>query len=65
MSVIETEAADVVWGAEAIGAVIHRNPRQTFYLLEAGKLPAKKIGRQWIASRKRLLAAVIGEGPAA
>jgi hypothetical protein len=61
MSVVENETSDLVWGAEAIGAVIQRNQRQTFYLLEAGRLPARKIGKLWCASRERLLRAVIGD----
>jgi hypothetical protein len=52
---------DVVWGAAAIGRVIRKNPRQTFYLLEAGLLPARKVGAQWCASRSRLLRAVTGD----
>jgi hypothetical protein len=61
MSVIESEAPDLVWGCAAIAAVIHRNQRQTFYLLESGRLPARKVGRLWAASRKKLLAAITGD----
>lgn len=49
------ESADIVWGAEDIGEVIQRTPRQTTYLLEKGRLPAKQVGRLWVASRRRLL----------
>jgi hypothetical protein len=52
---------DVVWGAEAIGNVIKKTPRQTFYLLGRGHLPARKIGSQWAASRKKLLACIVGD----
>jgi hypothetical protein len=54
-----------VWGAAAIAAIINRNLRQTYYLLERGQIRcAKKIGRkspgerdtrQWVASSKRAL----------
>jgi hypothetical protein len=54
--------ADVVWGAEAIGRVIGKSTRATFHLLEAGLLPARKVGKQWCASRQRLLAALTGDG---
>jgi len=47
---------DIVWGAAAIAAVIRRTERQAYYLLESGALPARKVGAQWVASRKRLLA---------
>ena len=33
---------DVVWGAEAVGRVINRNPRQTYHLLQTGALPAER-----------------------
>ena len=45
-----------VWGAAAIGEVIHRTERQTYHLLEAGHLDADKIGKCWRSSIRRLLA---------
>ena len=51
----------LVWGAEQIGDVIGRPPRAAFYLLERGFLPAKKVGGRWVASRRKLLEAIIGE----
>ncbi len=45
----------MVWGAAAIGAVISRDPRQTYYLLENGLIQsAKRIGRQWVANEDDL-----------
>lgn len=52
---------DVLWGAEEIGQVIGRTARQTFHLLESGHLPAKRIGGRWCGSRKRILAALVGD----
>jgi hypothetical protein len=52
---------DIVWGAEAIGAVINKRRRPAFYLLESGRLPAKKIGGQWAASRRALISHISGE----
>jgi hypothetical protein len=46
--------ADLIWGVKRIADVINRNPRQTFHLLENGRLPAKKIGGRWCASRTGL-----------
>jgi hypothetical protein len=43
-----------LWGAKAIGDHIGRNERQVFYLLEAGKLDATKIGAIWTSTRRRL-----------
>jgi len=43
-----------VWGAAAIGAVINKSPTQTFYLLERGLLPAKKVRRQWTSTVEEL-----------
>jgi hypothetical protein len=52
---------DVLWGAEAIAAFIKREPRQTYYLLQSKKLPATKIGSQWVSSRRKLRARLLGE----
>ena len=66
MSIVESiDDPDIVWGAAAIAAVIRRSERQAFYLLESGALPAKKLGKQWVASRRKLLAALTGDGSAA
>jgi len=49
-----TQALDLVWGARAIARLIGKSPRATFHLLESGRIPARKIGAQWVASRKTL-----------
>lgn len=52
----EQEHLDLLWGAEAIAKALNlKNRRQAFHMLESGLLPGvKKIGGQWVASRKRL-----------
>jgi hypothetical protein len=55
------EAPDVLWGAVEIGRAIGRAEKATFNLLEAGYLPARKIGGRWCASRQKLLEALIGD----
>lgn len=54
MSDINHEPLDLVWGAAAIAKVIGQTTRATFHMLEAGELPARQIGRRWVASRKSL-----------
>jgi len=54
----EGDAADVVWGAAAIGKVIGLTQRQAFDKLLKGRLPGKKIGDVWVSSKKALLEAV-------
>lgn len=49
---------DLIWGAEEIAKVIGRTPRQTFHMLTEEHLPAKKVGGRWVASRRKLLAAL-------
>ena len=44
------------WGAVAIAEAIERPVRETYWLLENGKLPARRVGRKWVASRERLIA---------
>jgi hypothetical protein len=44
------------WGAEAIGAVIGRNPRQTHHRLTRGEIKsAKKVGGRCVVNRASLL----------
>jgi hypothetical protein len=45
---------DLIWGVAAIAVEINRNQRQTFHMLENGKLPACKVGGRWCASRAGL-----------
>jgi hypothetical protein len=46
--------SDLIWGVATIAVEIGRNPRQTFHILENGKLPAAKVGGRWCASRSGL-----------
>lgn len=55
------DESDLVWEAKNIAKVIGRTDRQTFQLLNAGQLPAKKVGDRWVASRRKLLEALTGE----
>lgn len=53
MQQLENEL-DLVWGAKAIGRELNLPERKTYYLLETGKLPGKKIGKIWVSSRPAL-----------
>jgi hypothetical protein len=46
---------DLIWEVKAIAKLIGRTERQTFHLLDAGLLPAKKVGGRWVADRGKLL----------
>lgn len=48
------EPLDLVWGAEAIALVIGQTRHATYHMLLDGALPAKQVGRRWVASRKEL-----------
>jgi hypothetical protein len=52
---------DLLWEVKNIARVIGRTERQTFHLLTSGQLPARKIGDRWVASRRKLLSAILGE----
>lgn len=52
---------DIVWEVAEIAKVIGRTERQAFHLLATGSLPAKKVGGRWVASRRKLLEAVLGD----
>ncbi|MBL0935533.1 MAG: DNA-binding protein [Rhizobiaceae bacterium] len=53
--IVEKDLA-LVWGAEAIASLIGRSARATFYMLEKGELPARKVGGRWVAERSKLIA---------
>jgi len=51
--IVSPPAANLVWGAEAIGKAIGRTTRQTFHALEKGELAgAQKIARLSLAARR-------------
>jgi hypothetical protein len=50
----EARASDLLWSVEDIAEAIGRSRRQTFHMLQNGRLPARKIGAHWCASRAGL-----------
>jgi hypothetical protein len=46
--------SDLLWGVAAIAGEIGLSSRQTHYLLENGKLPARKLGDRWHSMRSAL-----------
>jgi hypothetical protein len=50
------EKLNLVWGADAIAEMIGRSRRATFYMLDSGELPAKKVGGRWVIERSKLIA---------
>ena len=50
-----------VWGVKEIAPILRRSPRQTYELILKGLIPAKKVGRLWVSTRRQLLA--LGGGP--
>jgi len=62
VSIENDDAPDLVWGATAIAKVIGRSERSVFHLLENKLLPAKRVGGRWVASRRKLIEALVGDG---
>jgi hypothetical protein len=52
---------DILWGATAIALQIGRTDRQTYYMLEKGELPARKVCGTWVASKTKLRTHLSGE----
>ncbi len=51
----ETEALDLLWGADQMAPVIKRSARQVAHMLLQGHLPgARKVGGQWCISERAL-----------
>jgi hypothetical protein len=61
---MQTDHIEAIWGAIEIGKVINAGPRRTFYLLEKGLLPARKIGGVWQSTRGELRDLLLGIAPA-
>lgn len=47
---------DLIWGVEAIAAIINRTPRQTYHMISKGKIPGKRVGERWVVDRRDLIA---------
>lgn len=50
----QIEQSDVIWGAGEIAKAIGTTERATYHMLGLGKIPARKIGARWVASRQKL-----------
>ena len=64
MNAVTEKAPDLdepIWGAKGMSEVIKRSERQTFHLLQTGKLPARKIGDRYVSTRRKLLTAILGD----
>nr|WP_304363862.1 helix-turn-helix domain-containing protein [Jiella sp. LLJ827] len=44
----------MVWGVEAIAKLIGRTHAATYHMCANGELPARRIGRRWVAKREAL-----------
>ena len=52
---------DVVWGAEGVAPIIKRSERQARYLLKAGIIPSRRVGRSYVTTRGEIVAALLGK----
>ena len=43
-----------IWGARAIGERLGVNERVAFYMLESGRVPARKVGRKWVTTEQKI-----------
>lgn len=57
----DVDLDEPLWEVKNIAAVIKRSERATFHLLAKGNLPANKVGDRWVTTRRRLLAAILGD----
>jgi hypothetical protein len=47
--------SEKLWGAEAIGAAINRNPKQTYHLVKKGLIrSARRVGERWVVDKDDL-----------
>lgn len=50
----DPQPLDLIWGAKSIAQEIGKTERATYFILEKGQIPARKVGGQWVASRCQL-----------
>jgi hypothetical protein len=48
----------LLWGFKAIGAYVGVDDRKAQYLVRSGKLPAKKVGKNYVSSEADLRSAL-------
>lgn len=60
-----TSQIDLIWEVSEIAKLIGRTERQTFHMLNTGRLPAKKVGGRWVAERGQLVKFFMETGGAA
>jgi hypothetical protein len=51
---MQSLGSDMLWGVEAIAAYINRDVRPTYYQLQQGYLPGRKVGRIWTSAKSAL-----------
>jgi hypothetical protein len=54
-----------IWGAQAIGEVVNLPASKTYWALEQGYLPGRKVGKKWVSTKRQLRVAVTGREPEA
>ena len=54
-----------LWGVKAIAAEIGKTYNATAWLVAQGHIPARKVGRSWVTSRRRLREMVAPESAGA
>lgn len=50
----QTKKLDLVWGVAEIAKLIGRTHAATYHMCANGELPARRIGRRWVAKREAL-----------
>jgi hypothetical protein len=60
-----SQKLELVWGAEAIAAELGVSLRRAQGLLQAKRLPARKIGKHWVIDRRVLARVFLEDGGAA
>ncbi|MGV2104385.1 helix-turn-helix domain-containing protein [Rhizobium sp. 21-4511-3d] len=57
MSDSNNNSLDLIWGVEAISALIGRSKQQVYHMIANGHLPVvKQVGGRYVASREKLIA---------
>ena len=56
----DKDGLDLIWNAEGVAPIIKRSERQARYLLKAGIIPSRRVGRSYVTTKTEIVTAVLG-----
>lgn len=62
LDMVDKNRLDLIWGVGPIGELIGRTYKQTYHMIQNGRLPmVKRVGERYVASRQKLVEFFLGD----